>query len=109
MLRLHAGHQPIRGVFFAFRTSPNIFSPTEGFFLPKGLSHSSSYEGCHCEAAPPLKGGNMRNSHQVDGGWLDEMGGEDLEGSGFKNEMPDQCTPTATRRQRSILAAGRSA
>jgi len=31
----------------------------------------------------------MRNSHRVEVGWLDEVGGEDLEGSGFENEMPD--------------------
>jgi hypothetical protein len=31
----------------------------------------------------------MRNSHRVEVGWLDEVGGEDLEGSGFENETPD--------------------
>ena len=32
----------------------------------------------------------MRNSHQVDDGWLDEMGGDSLEGSGFETETPDR-------------------
>ena len=31
----------------------------------------------------------MSHSHKVEDGWLDEMGGESLEGSGFDAEMPD--------------------
>ena len=31
----------------------------------------------------------MSNSHEVEDRWLDELGGEDLEGSGFENEMPN--------------------
>ena len=31
----------------------------------------------------------MSNSHEVEDGWLDQMGGESLKGSGFEAETPD--------------------
>jgi len=31
----------------------------------------------------------MSNSHEVQDRWLDEIGGESLEGSGFETETPD--------------------
>ena len=31
----------------------------------------------------------MSNSHEIQDRWLDEMGGESLDGSGFETETPD--------------------
>ena len=31
----------------------------------------------------------MSNSHEVEDSWLDQMGGESLDGSGFEAETPD--------------------